>query len=205
MLGRARFLYDANFSVLLLDLQAHGESEGERITFGYLESADARSGVEFLRQELPGEPVAAIGSSLGGAACVLGRTPIQVDALVLEAVYPDLHQAVKNRLQLHLGPAGAWLAPLLTLQIRPRMGIDVNDLRPVDKIANIQAPVFIVAGALDRRTTVADSQRLFDAAPEPKQLWIIPGARHEDLHRYVGTEYEDRILQFLQLHMSRTS
>ena len=201
MLGRARFLYDAGYSVLLFDFQAHGESVGEQITFGFVEALDARAAVAFLRQQLPDEPIAAIGSSLGGAACVLGSEPIDVDALVLEAVYPDIRQAIKNRLRLRFGRAGEWLAPLLTLQIKPRTGIDVEDLRPAASIAAIQAPLLIVAGELDERTTVADSQQLFEAAPEPKQLWVVPGARHANFHRYASTTYEETVLQFLQVYL----
>jgi pimeloyl-ACP methyl ester carboxylesterase len=51
MLPRARFLSALGFSVLLVDLQAHGESEGERISFGYREAADVRASV--AAQELP--------------------------------------------------------------------------------------------------------------------------------------------------------
>lgn len=204
MLGRARFLYDAGYSVLVFDLQAHGESDGERITFGFLESLDARAAVRFLRDRLPGEPVAAIGSSLGGAACVLGADPIDVDVLVLEAVYPDVGTAIRNRLRLRYGRPGEWLAPLLTFQIKPRMGIDVEDLSPLRNMEHIQAPVLVMSGELDQRTTVEDSRQLFDAAPQPKYLWIVPGARHVDFHRHAGSLYEDKVLRFLHLHMGGT-
>jgi len=201
MLDRGRFLYDAGYSVLLVDLQAHGESTGDKITFGHLEALDAQTAVGFLRRHLPDEPIAALGSSLGGAACVLGPEPLDVDALVLEAVYPDVRQAVRNRLRIRFGKLGAWLAPLLTLQLKPRLGIDLDDLRPVAKIANARAPVLIIAGEQDERTTLADSQQLFDAAPQPKELWVVPGARHVDFHRYAQSEYELPVLQFLQQHL----
>ena len=42
MLGRARFLHARGYTVMLFDSRAHGESGGQRITFGYLESLDAR-------------------------------------------------------------------------------------------------------------------------------------------------------------------
>src|SRR5580698_7382928 len=42
MLDRARFLHRAGYAVLLYDSRAHGESTGRAITFGYLESRDAR-------------------------------------------------------------------------------------------------------------------------------------------------------------------
>jgi pimeloyl-ACP methyl ester carboxylesterase len=42
MLGRARFLHAQGYTVMLFDSRAHGESGGQRITFGYLESLGPR-------------------------------------------------------------------------------------------------------------------------------------------------------------------
>lgn len=97
MVERARFLVDAGYSALLFDAQAHGESPGEQITFGYLESRDARAAVDYLRAALPRERIGYLGVSQGGAAALLGDTPLAVDALLLEAVYPTLREATLNR------------------------------------------------------------------------------------------------------------
>jgi pimeloyl-ACP methyl ester carboxylesterase len=203
MIGRARFLNEAGFALLLVDLQAHGESEGERITFGHLESRDAHAAVAFLRDRLPGEPVAALGSSLGGAACLLGESPVEVDALILEAVYPDVETAIANRLRMRLGPPGAWLTPLFTAQLRLRGGISARDLQPTSGIASLACPVLVLGGTEDRHTTPEDTRRLFEAAPEPRELWLVEGATHVDLHRFAGERYEERILAFLEGHLAR--
>jgi fermentation-respiration switch protein FrsA (DUF1100 family) len=201
MLGRAGLLHGAGYSVLLLDLQAHGESGGRHVTFGHLESRDARAGVGYLRQRLPGEPVAAVGRSLGGAACLLGEGPLAVDALVLEAVYADFREAVRNRLRLRFGLGAGLLEPLFTLQLRARLGIDPANLRPVAAMRRIEAPVLIIAGELDRHTALAESRRLFDAAPGPKALWVVTGAAHEDLHGRRPAEWGRRVLAFLGAHL----
>ena len=62
MVDRARFLSRAGFSVLLFDFQAHGESSGDHITFGYLESKDAQAAIDFLRANAPGEKIGVIGA-----------------------------------------------------------------------------------------------------------------------------------------------
>lgn len=46
MIRRARLLSAEGLSVLLFDFQAHGESTGDRVTFGHLESLDAEAAVE---------------------------------------------------------------------------------------------------------------------------------------------------------------
>ncbi len=201
MLSRARFLWQAGYSVLLIDFQAHGESPGEHITFGYLESRDARAAIGYVRSRLPRERLGAIGTSLGGASILVGPQATGLDAIVLESVYPTLPEAVEDRIRLRLGPLAKPLTPLLLWQLKPRLGFSANDLRPIDGIAKIGAPVLVLAGDADRHTTVAETQRLFDAAREPKELWIVPGAAHVDLYTYAGAEYERRILSFFAAHL----
>jgi len=99
MLGRARFLVEAGCTVLLIDLQAHGESLGKHISFGYLESRDAIAAVDFLRNRFRDGPIVVLGTSLGGAAALLAQPPLPVDGLILEAVFPSIEQAIANRLR----------------------------------------------------------------------------------------------------------
>jgi len=198
-------LQQAGYSSLLFDFQAHGESPGPHITFGHLESANASAAVRVLRERFECQRVAAIGQSLGGAAALLGKGPIAVDALILESVYPSFGDAVANRLRIRLGEPGAWLAPLLTLQLRPLLGIDSAALQPVRRIGAYHGPLLIIAGARDQHTTRAETQALYAAASEPKRLWVIPGAAHVDLQRFAPADYERVVLEFLAAHLRATT
>lgn len=175
---------------------AESGARGDHITMGWLESGDARAAVAYARSRAPNQFIGAIGVSLGGAAALLGAEPLAVDALVLEAVYPDIEAATANRLSMRLGGAGRLLAPLLLVQLKPRLGINPADLAPVSAISRLHVPVLIVAGGEDLHTTPADSARLFAAAPEPKRLWMIPGARHVDFEHYAGQAYAEHVLSF---------
>jgi fermentation-respiration switch protein FrsA (DUF1100 family) len=191
MLPRARFLHRAGYSVLLFDLQAHGESTGDRITFGIKEGLDVESALGVLRQKAPGERVGVIAVSLGGAAALLGPHPLDVDALVLESVFPTIVEATRNRV-------GSFGTTLLLWQLRPRLGLSADDLRPIQHIRDVRAPIFVISGDADRHTTPADTRAMFDAANEPKNLWLVPGAAHEDLYAVAAQEYEQRILGFFR-------
>ncbi len=198
MVERAKFLHAAGYSVLLFDAQAHGESPGSHITFGYLESRDAVAAVDFIRTLLPGEHIAYLGVSQGGAAALLAPSALPIQALILEAVYPTLREAVVDRIQIRLGPLARLLAPLLLLQIYPRLGVDPDAIAPIEGIRQARAPLLLIVGEEDRHTTLEESRRLFDAAPEPKTLWVIPGAAHQNFHRFTPAEYERRVLAFLE-------
>lgn len=203
MLGRARFLSAAGYTVLLFDFQAHGESEGSRITTGYLESRDARAALDFVRAEAPGERVGVLGVSMGGAAALLAEPPLDAQALVLEMVYPTIEQAIDDRLRMSFGAWGVVFRPLLTSQLRLRLGISAEDLHPLDHVGRVGAPKLFVAGAEDVHTTLEESRQLFEAAAGPKEFWVVEGARHQDLHALKGREYEGRVLDFLEKHLRR--
>ena len=201
MLNRVRFLREAGYSLLLFDFQAHGESQGRHITFGYLESRDATAAVGFVHQRFPGQKVATIGVSMGAAAELLAEPPLPVQAMIVESAYPTIQQAIEDRIIIRFGRAGKCLTPLLTWQMKPRLGIGLDDLRPIHAAASVTVPKFFMAGDADRDTTVQESRDLFAAAVEPKQLWIVPGAGHEDLHLFAPVPYEKQVLEFLARYM----
>ncbi len=196
MLERARMLKAAGYPVLLFDFQAQGESLGSHVTDGYLEALDARAAVEFMRQRGV-EKVGIIGFSLGAAAAVLGpEGPLPVDAMVLEALYPTVEEATANRIRLHLGAWSGWLYPLFTWQLQPRLGIAPAALRPIDRIDEVKAPILFIAGAEDSHTPLAESERLYAKASEPKQLWVVPDAHHEDFYERDPDAYRQHVLDF---------
>ena len=205
MLDRARLFHREGFAVMLFDFQAEGESPGEAITFGFLEAKDARAAFDELRRRAPGERVAVLGESLGGAAAVLCDPPLQADAMVLEATFASFDTAVENRIAMRLGPAGPLLAPvltpLLTWQVRPRLGVWTRALRPAARVANLHMPLLIIGGDADQHATLAETRLIYANANEPKQLWVIPGAHHQDFYRLLGGTYERRVLDFLKTHL----
>lgn len=205
MLGRARFLKALGFSVMLIDLQAHGASTGERITFGLREARDVDAALLRLAQLAPGERIGVLGTSLGAAAAVFAESRTRYSAVVLESLYPTIDEAVENRLRIHLGAFGPLLAPLLLTQFEPRLGVRGEQLRPVERIGEITAPVLLVHGSEDRHSPLVEARRLYDAAREPKDLYVVEGAAHVDLHGHATAQYEARVGAFLLLHLRTLS
>ena len=206
--GVAQELARRRFSVLLFDFRAEGESEGGTISIGAHESEDARAALDFVRREVPGERVGAIGRSMGGAAALLGGGPLPFDALVLESVYPDIEQATDARMRLHLGAIGPWFTPLLLVQLRPWLGVGPDELRPVDAVKRARSPLLVLVGDRDRFLPVDEAKRVYDAAPpstdaQPKEFWAVPGADHEELRHEAPAEYDRRVVGFLEKWLRR--
>jgi fermentation-respiration switch protein FrsA (DUF1100 family) len=138
---------------------------------------------------------------------LLASPPLRVDAVILEAVYPTIESATRNRMTKYFGSAGAFAAPILLQFMRWRLGISPDQMRPVNHIASLNCPLLIINGADDRNTTPEDARGLFAAAKTNKDLWIVPRAGHVDLHRAATAEYETRVLAFFAsaLNSSRST
>jgi uncharacterized protein len=158
MAQRAKFLCEEGYNTLCIDFRAQGESPGKHITMGYLEAMDAMSGVKFLRERFPGVPVGILGTSLGGAAALMADYIEPPEAFVVESVFADVVTGVGNRLEMRFGSGGRQLSPLLTWQIKPLLGIDVETLSPVRSAARIEQPVFVMYGSEDRRARPTEAE-----------------------------------------------
>jgi len=202
MLARARFLNDAGYSVLLIDLPGHGASPAPAITFGLKEAAAVQVALAFLRQRFPGQGVGVIGVSLGAASYVLCTGCPRVDAVVLESMYPTIEEAVEDRLRMRLGVLAVPLSQLLLWQLPLRLGIQPAQLRPIERMPALGAPVLIAAGDADLHTSIGETRRIFAAAGKDKTLWEVPGAAHVDLHAFAPADYERRIGTFLARHLA---
>lgn len=201
MIERAIFLNQNGYSVLLFDFQAHGESPGKQITFGFLEAQDAEAAFTFLKKQLKTKSIGVIGMSLGGASAILGDVKQRANALVLEAVYPTLEEAVRNRITMRLGKFGRYLSPLIMWQIEPRLGFNPEQLAPINYLPQTKVPLLIIAGTQDEHTTITESRRMYNAASEPKQFWAVQGASHQNFHRYSPVEYQRRVLGFFKQYL----
>lgn len=201
MLSRALFLNRLGYTVLLVDLPAHGLSKGARITFGAREAAGVRVALHWLRRNLPGEKIGVVGTSLGAAALVLSRPGKGIDALVIEAMYPTIEDATQSRLGVYLGSIGKLLTPLLVHQLPLRAGVSPGELRPIDAMPALACPTLVIGGSEDRYTSSDGTRRVFAAAPHPKQLWMVAGAGHVDFHAYGKAQYETAVSAFLATHL----
>lgn len=201
MVSRARWLHGLGYAVTLIDLPAHGESRASHITYGFNEAEGVRAAVAHVRQVWPRERVGVIGASLGAASLVLARPRPAPDAVVLESMFPTIDDAVADRLAIHLGRWSRPLTAMLLWQLPWRLGISTDQLRPIDALPALHAPLLIAAGANDQHTTVGETRALFAAAREPKALWIVEGAAHVDLHAFAPDDYEARVGSFLQQHL----
>ncbi len=199
MIQRAKLFRSLGYAVLLYDARACGESTGEAITFGLRERADLVAAVDLLRKR-GHERIACLGVSQGGATILYAADELgDLRCVVCESVYDDMTNAFDRRSR-RLSRSPGWLTGVLVVPFaESRLDVSIDELSPVDHISKVRCPLFVISGDADDRAWPIDTERLFEAAREPKELWMIAGAKHEDLFRF--PDYERRVIEFVQRHM----
>ena len=194
----ALWLNGRGYGVLAIDFRGHGESGAAPRTFGLHESRDAAAGLAFLRSRAPNRPIGLLGISLGGAAALLGDDgPLPVQAMVLQAVYPDLRAAIFNRIAQRTGRVLATLGePFLSQQSWLRYGVPPGRLSPRDAIATYRGPVLVIGSTSDLNTPPTETRALYDSAPGPKALWLLDGLDHAGVSAIWTDDYRNRIGAF---------
>ncbi len=161
--------------MLLPDYRGYGKSEGRPSEQGlYL---DGQAALDWLASEGVAEnEVILVGKSLGGGvAChLVPERPFL--GLVLESTFTSLAN-VASRL-FPFAPSGSILP---------------ESYPSAEKLARKACPLLVVHGTLDALIPVAEGKALHRLAPEPKELFLVEGAGHNDVSLVAGSAYARRI------------
>ena len=114
------------------------------------------------------------GRSLGCAMAVHLAASRPVAGLVLESPFYTAYRVV------------------MPIPIMP-----MDRFRNKDKIGKVKCPVFIIHGQSDTIIKPWHGRELFELAHEPKTNWWIAKAGHNDLVEVAGSDYPERIKEFV--------
>ncbi len=201
----AAWLTSLGYATLAVDFRGHGQSSVLPRTFGLREALDARAAFDWLKRQQHNAPVAIIGISLGGAASLIGDAgPVPADALILQAVYPDIRQAIRNRIASRTSAGiGYLLEPLLSFQARLRFGVWPSRLSPLTALTRYPSPVLVIGGEQDRSTPPAETRAMFAAVRGHRELWLVPSGDHAAICNLADPSYRDRVKSFLEKTIAR--
>lgn len=196
------FLYP-EFSLLLFDFRAHGNSGGKITYFGLKESLDVEAALRFIRSEeaLKDKKTGIWGYSMGGAVGIISSARYGgIDALVTDSAFANFPEMVMHYYG-NFGPLKYVFSALSTVLGRYVFGFDFFENSPENFINGIKAPVFLIHSKQDEFVPYGHAERLFMKAPEPKRLWAVEGA-HTGLDRAFTGEYQDAVKEFFLLHLN---
>ena len=177
-------LRNLGLSVLLFDYRGFGQSDGvfpsEASVYQDAECA-WKYLIEHLKQSAARTHI--YGHSLGGAV-----------AIELATHHPEAAGLIVESSLTSIGDMGRHSG---VFRIFPLKHLIHQRFDSISKLAALKMPVLFVHGTSDWTVPCRMSRLLFAAAPEPKQLLIIPGGHHLDCALVGGRVYLDTLLNFI--------
>jgi uncharacterized protein len=203
-LGHAEFLLRHDYSVVMMDSRAQGESGGTMATYGWKERYDT---VRVANELFASEHVRhlfALGVSMG-AAIALQSAAVEprIEAVVAEDPFENLRGVSYDYAGLRLSPllGKTLFRPVVYFAMRAVQkegGFSPDDVSPEKAVAARPFPVLLICGTRDRTIPCRHAERIYKSARGPKTLWVVPGAWHASALGEAPQEYERRVIAFFE-------
>ncbi|HEY2546547.1 MAG TPA: alpha/beta fold hydrolase [Candidatus Acidoferrum sp.] len=224
VVSQSEFLLRVGYSVVMMDARAHGASDGQIATYGWLERNDTKAiidelsvreshrhiNVQMYQPLYPGVPAAAshpphifaLGESMGaGIALQSAAVDLRIEAVAAEASFANLREAAFDYAGLRRSPllGKTWFRPFTwTLIYRDRQltGLPIDEVSPEKAVASRAFPVLLICDEKDEALPCRHTQQIYAAAVGPKQIWEVPGAFHTAALGFQPAEFQRRVLNF---------
>ena len=197
-------------NILLPDLHGHGRSQGDDIQMGWKDRQDVLQWIDHVPSifRLSKDSVRLVvhGISMGAATtmCVSGeQTPHYVKCFVEDcgytSVWDEFSHELKGRFSLPDFPllyTASWI-------VEARYGWCFKEASPLKQVAKCHKPMLFIHGDNDTFVPSEMVYPLYEAKPQPKELWIARGSKHAAAYGDHREEYIERIVRFVGKYMGK--
>lgn len=205
--NKAYYLKEANvfrnygFSVLLLDFQGHGKSDGMTTTIGFDEAEEVKLAYDYIKEKGEGN-IYLFGGSMGAVAVARAVDVYKLNpsGIILEMPFDGLldHLRARGRSfgfpkNLFALPVGCWIGL--------ESSLPVFQHKTSNYVKNIHCPVLLEWGTADHLVNQKETERIFEAmASKKKKLVVYENGVHSSLLSQDPIKWEKEMQDFLHLH-----
>lgn len=193
-----------NIGMLITYQRAHGESEGDYLTFGAKERFDVRDWCKYLVERY-GEDHRIIldGVSMGCATILLASClpdiPVQVKAVIGDCGYASAKDQIGQVIKEHFHLPVGLVLPAASLLCRLYGGAFLGDADVEREMKKAKIPTLFAHGLADDFVLPQNSERAYAACTsEYKRLCLFEGAPHGMSYLVCKEEYETEIIALLR-------
>src|SRR5262245_17310504 len=215
-------LVDAGYDVFAFELRNQGDSDKQK---GYeplqwltdYEKEDARAALSYLKARPDADPrgVGLFGVSKGaGAGLLAAAEDPYVRCFVTDGVFatytvmvPYIRRwfRIYNTRYAIQGLLPSWYYGQIGLvglrRVEKERKCHFPHLeRAVRRLAG--RPLLMIHGEADTYIRPEMARALFDHARQPKEFWLVEGAKHNQALKVAGAEYERRVREFFDTHLA---
>ena len=196
------YLYNKRlgFNILLPDLHYSGLSEGDAFQMGWLDRKDVLLWMDVANAIYGGDTQMVVhGISMGGATTMMVSgepQPDYVKCFVDDCGYTSVWEQFGKELKEQFGLPEFPLMYVADGLCKLRYGWSFKEASALRQVAKCKLPMLFIHGDKDDYVPTRMVYRLYEAKPEPKELWVVPEADHARSYLYNKEEYTEKIKSF---------
>ena len=195
---------EMHYNIVLPDLHGHGLTGGNDIQMGWKDRIDVLKWIEMAPKTfgISADSMRLVvhGISMGAATtmCVSGEdTPQYVRCFVEDCGYTsawdEFEHELRGRYSLPAFPllyTASWLTKI-------KYGWSFKEASPLKQVAKCKKPMLFIHGSKDTFVPTSMVYPLYEAKPQPNELWIAPGSGHAFAYRDHRKEYIRKVEAFV--------
>jgi uncharacterized protein len=185
-LRAASRFWQAGFSILLVDYRGYGRSTGDFPTEASVYQ-DAQSMWNYLieKRKIKAENIYIYGHSLGGAIAIdLAVENPQAAGSIVECTFTSIREMAGYQKKYNLLPLDF---------------VVTQKFDSIGKIPKLKVPLLVVHGMEDKTVPSFMGEALYNKAKQPKKLWLVDNAGHNNIGDIAREKYFQTIRDFVEV------
>ncbi|MEO8088464.1 MAG: alpha/beta hydrolase, partial [Bacteroidota bacterium] len=199
-------MHDRGFNVCLVDLRAHGNSEGTFFSPGIVTVSDVKSMLDSLLAYPNVNHVAIFGSGISaGITLENALFDGRADAIVLQCPFNSFSETVKEYAYMKWGFTSFIFLPILQRKLEKMMLMPLKNLHLANFSRLVETPTLVIGAWDDKFYSSIDAYSVFDSsAAEKKDIFLVKKSTHETIEVVGGDQYYNRIAEFISKVLPKT-
>lgn len=195
-----------NYNILLPDLRAHGKSDGEYIQMGWKDRLDILKWID-VSKGIYGDTTNMVihGISMGAATTMMTSgedLPENIKCFVEDCGYTSVWDEFKHKLKDEYGLPAFPILPVTSLYTQMKVDWNFKEASSLEQIKKSKLPMFFIHGDKDTYVPTWMVNKLYEAKPGEKELWIVPGVEHANAYWDYTDEYVAKTNQFVSKYIN---
>ncbi|MGT2934180.1 alpha/beta hydrolase [Streptococcus catagoni] len=197
----AMLYYNLGYNVLMPDNEAHGQSQGNLIGYGWNDKDNLLAWTQLMIKENAESQISWFGLSMGAATVMMAsgeNVPSQVKTIIEDCGYSSLWDELAYQAKAMYNLPAFPILYEVSLISKIRAGFTYGEADSLKQLKKNKVPILFIHGDKDDFVPTKMVYQNYKATSAKKDLLIVKGAKHARSYQSNKTMYEKKVKEFLE-------